>query len=498
MKTKLINRFYLLLTAVVFVCLASCSSKPKHARLISKDAFVVANLNVEQIADKAQSGNAKNVADKLKKEVEKMDFSAEAKAKLLKIVEDPAEAGVDLRKPLLFFVEDPEKSTGGMVAALHDADKLTELLNAMAKEENVDPVKETDGLFVLRPGGERSEVGVVYDKDMLLILGGNDADMVTEAQRRFKDEKDEGILARADFEEFCKAKGDAQLLVWGDLLNKIEDRDLDEMKRLIPANVNPADYSLLLDLNSEKGAVVLSAQTLALTDAAKQYAEEQAKMAGKIDAELLNYVSEKALFMFAANLKGEEVAKQLLPIVKKQEYANATQVNLVETILKHINGNVVVACNSVSEKTPEVCVLVKVDDEKKVQEAVKTLGGSMLEEVEPGQFSVMGMSYLGVKDGILYVSMPHPVLSMAKPKQTIDEGAMKGNYFYCVLNMQGLLQNEFVKMQMERDRDFRMMKPALEKCKSLEFVGVEAGKCELRLKMTDESKNPLEILVSMI
>ena len=128
MKTKLINRFYLLLTAVVLVCLASCSSKPKHARLISKDAFAVVQVNVKQIVEKAQAGDDKKVADKLKKEVEKMDVSAEAKAKLLKIVEDPAEAGVDLRKPVLFFFEDPEKSSGGMVAALHDADKFTELL----------------------------------------------------------------------------------------------------------------------------------------------------------------------------------------------------------------------------------------------------------------------------------------------------------------------------------------------------------------------------------
>ena len=63
-------------------------------------------------------------------------------------------------------------------------------------------------------------------------------------------------------------------------------------------------------------------------------------------------------------------------------------------------------------------------DEKAVKEVVKALGGPMLEEVEPGQYSFMSEFYVGVKDGTFYLSTPSPVLSMAKPRKAAeaDEG----------------------------------------------------------------------------
>lgn len=501
MKTKLINRFYLLLTAVVLVCLASCSSKPKHARLISKDAFAVVQVNVKQIVEKAQAGDDKKVADKLKKEVEKMDVSAEAKAKLLKIVEDPAEAGVDLRKPVLFFFEDPEKSSGGMVAALHDADKFTELLNSVAKDvakegENAS-VKEVDGLFVL-PLAENKEVGIVYDNDMVLILGGNDMDMVAEAQRRFKDEKAEGVLARADFDELCSAKGDAQVLVWGGLLDKVKDSDLDKLKALLPSNVKGEDLSLLYDLNTDKGEVTLAMQVVAVTDEAKSLLEEKAKSVGKIDGELLDYVSEAGLMAFAANLKGEEIAKQVMPLLKKEGQLSSEQERLAETFLKNLDGDCLLALRDFKGDSNDACLLAKVKDERAVKEVVKALGGPMLEEVEPGQYSFMGEFYVGVKDGTFYLSTPSPVLSMAKPRKAAEADEFKGKLFFGSIHIPALMNNEMVKQALMSGYSDVPIDALMANCDRFEVSVTSADRCELRLKMKDDSKNPLELITSAL
>ena len=497
MKTKLINRFYLLLTAVVLVCLASCSSKPKHARLISKDALAVVQVNVKQIVEKAQAGDDKKVADKLKKEVEKMDVSAEAKAKLLKIVEDPAEAGVDLRKPLLFFFENPENSSGGMVAALHDADKFTELLNSVAKDvakegENAS-VKEVDGLFVL-PLAENKEVGIVYDGDMVLILGGNDMDMVAEAQRRFKDEKAEGVLARADFDELCSAKGDVQVLVWGGLLDKVKDRDMDKLKAFLPSNVKGEDLSLLYDLNTDKGEVTLAMQVVTFTDEAKKLVEEKAETVGKIDGDLLDYVSEAGLMAFGVNLKGEEIAKQVMPLLKKEGYLSSEQERLAETFLKNLDGDCLLALRDFKGDSGDACLLAKVKDEKEV---VKTLGGPMLEEVDPGQYSFMGNFYVGVKDGTFYLSTD-PVLSMAKPRKAAEADEFKGKIFFGSVHIPALLNNEVVKRELMREFSGMPIEPVMANCDRFEVSVTSEDRCELRLKMKDDSKNPLELITSAL
>ena len=387
-----------------------------------------------------------------------------------------------------------------MVAALHDADKFTELLNSVAKDvakegENAS-VKEVDGLFVL-PLAENKEVGIVYDNDMVLILGGNDMDMVAEAQRRFKDEKAEGVLARADFDELCSAKGDVQVLVWGGLLDKVKDSDLDKLKALLPSNVKGEDLSLLYDLNTDKGEVTLAMQVVTFTDEAKKLVEEKAKSVGKIDGELLDYVSEAGLMAFAANLKGEEIAKQVMPLLKKEGQLSSEQERLAETFLKNLDGDCLLALRDFKGDSNDACLLAKVKDEKAVKEVVKTLGGPMLEEVDPGQYSFMGNFYVGVKDGTFYLSTD-PVLSMAKPRKAAEADEFKGKLFFGSVHIPALLNNEVVKRELMREFSGMPIEPVMANCDRFEVSVTSADRCELRLKMKDDSKNPLELITSAL
>ena len=58
----------LCMSLIVMVCLASCSDTPKYARVISKDAPLVVRVDVKQIAEKAQTADSKQLADKLTEE----------------------------------------------------------------------------------------------------------------------------------------------------------------------------------------------------------------------------------------------------------------------------------------------------------------------------------------------------------------------------------------------------------------------------------------------
>ena len=385
-KQNFFRHMVLGVAVVLLACLASCSDTPKYARVIAKDAHLVASINVKQMAEKAQGDQGQKVNEALLKQLEQQGFSAELQSKAKAIVKDPAEAGIDLRKPVLVFVENVEEETGGLVAALHDADKFAELCNAMAKQDGMETVKQEGDVRTLALD---DQVAVAFNDDMLLLYVENKhGDVLAEAKRRLSAEDAQGVLERDDFKQMCKATSDAQLLLSGKMI-KEGSSDADKFKELLPADVKPEDFSVLVELNSEKGQLVLSAQAISLTDAAQKAVEKCGDALGSIRGDLLDYVPASSLFVLSTNLKGSGLNDLLLPALKKQGNLSTEQEQLAEKVMKSLEGDAVLSVNSFDlSQGPEVFLIAKVDDEKQMKEAVAKLGGAALEEVEPGQYSM--------------------------------------------------------------------------------------------------------------
>ena len=500
-KQNLFGRLMLCMSLIVMVCLASCSDTPKYARVISKDAALVVRVDVKQIAEKAQTADSKQLADKLTAQLAAQGLPVETQEKLKKIFEDPAEAGIDLRKPVFIFVENFEPKAVGMVAAVHDADKLAELVNTMAKQENGVQLVKEDGLNILKAGGAMT---LMFDDDILLCMENEAAgDVMAEGKRRMLAKDDQGILERDDFKQLCKAKTDMQLLVSGKLMKQLENepsfRRMAMWQQLYPAGLKLEDYSLLAELNTEKGEVALSVQSLPQTDEAKELIEKNAKMLGKVDGELLDFVPASALCVFNCNLNGKELSKVVMPSLRQTGALNEEQLEMAENLLSSIDGDVLLAVNAFDVQAgPQSCFLVKVSDKKKVKETITQLGGALLNEVEPGQYSVNNQFYLGVKNDIFYVSMPTPVLSMAKPQPAVEKDNFKGKLFFGSINVKNALSNPQTMAMMSGDSDFREALPFLQLCDRLEFSVEDATKAEMRLKLTQTDKNPLQLMLEKL
>ena len=492
-KQNLFRQMALSVAVVLLACLASCSDTPKYARVIAKDAHLVASINVKQMAEKAQGDNGQKVNEALLKQLEQQGFSAELQSKAKEIVNDPAEAGIDLRKPVLVFVDDMQKETGGMVAALHDADKFAELCNAMAKQGGLDPVKQEDDVRTLAID---DQVAVAFNDDMMLVYANNKhGDVMAEAKRRLLAEEGESVLERDDFKQMCKATSDAQLLVSGQV---IEDGSVDaeKFKEALPADMKPEDFSVLVELNSEKGQLVLSAQLICLTDVAQKAVEKYGDALGSIQGDLMDYVPASSLFVLSANLKGDGLKELLLPVMKKQGSLSSEQEKLAGQVMESLKGDAVLSVNSFDlSQGPEVFLIAKVDDEKQMKEAVAKLGGAALEEVEPGQYSMGGNTYLGVKNGLFYASSKQPVLSMTKPKEAADASRFKGNLVCGELNVKGVMANPLLQGMMQANSSVRTAAPLLKEIDKLDYVLVDRDKVELRLLLANADQNPLQLLV---
>ena len=492
-KQNLFGRLMLCMSLIVMVCLASCSDTPKYARVISKDAALVVRVDVKQIAEKAQTADNKQLADKLTAQLAAQGLPVETQEKLKKIFEDPAEAGIDLRKPVFIFVENFEPKAVGMVAAVHDADKLAELVNTMAKQENGVQLVKEDGLNILKAGGAMT---LMFDDDILLCMENEAAgDVVAEGKRRMLAKDDQGILERDDFKQLCKAKTDVQLRVTGKMMKQLENepsfRRMAMWQQLYPAGLKLEDYSVLAELNTEKGEVALSVQSLPQTDEAKEL--------GKVDGELLDYVPASTLCVFNCNLDGKELSKVVMPSLRQTGALNEEQQKMAETVLSSIDGDALFALNHMDMQTgPQGCFLIKVSDEKKVKETIAQLGGALLNEVEPGQYSVNNQFYLGVKNDIFYVSMPTPVLSMAKPQPAVEKDNFKGKLFFGSINVKNALSNPQTMAMMSGDSDFREALSFLQLCDRLEFSVDDATKAEMRLKLTQTDKNPLQLMLEKL
>ena len=500
-KQNLFGRLMLCMSLIVMVCLASCSDTPKYARVISKDAPLVVRMDVKQIAEKAQTADSKQLADKLTAQLAGQGLPANVQEKLKKILEDPAEAGIDLRKPVFVFVENFEPNAVGMVAAVHDADKLAELVNTLAKQQNGAQVVKEDGLNILKGNGDMT---LMFDDDILLCMENEAAgDVVAEGKRRMLAKDDQGILERDDFKQLCKAKTDMQLLVTGKLMKQLENepsfRRMAMWQQLYPAGLKLEDYSVLAELNTEKGEATLSVQNLPQTDEAKELIEKNAKMLGKVDGELLDFVPASALCVFNCNLNGKELSKVAIPSLRQTGNLNEEQLEMAENLLSSIDGDVLLAVNAFDVQAgPQSCFLVKVSDKKKVKETIAKLGGALLNEVEPGQYSVNNQFYLGVKSDIFYVSLPTPVLSMARPQPAMEKDDFKVKLFFGSLNVKNALSNPQTVAMMSGDSDFREALPFLQLCDRLEFSVEDATKAEMRLKLTQTDKNPLQLMLEKL
>lgn len=286
------NKFFLMLTMlIVALVLASCSkSVPDYAKIIPKDAAVVARIDVRQISKKSGYGDS----DKMKGKVEKFineNTSGELKKKMKEIMEDPAEAGLDLRDPVLIYAK-PDTEEIGILGTIYKANKFEELLNAIAKDAGIDKVKKASG--DLRYFAYRQAV-ITFNDDWFAInniesFEAEDAKAVAKAVAKRCDNEKKSIVDNEAFRKMCEKDGIAQLFVNGQYAYDIapdiigsrqyyepmydeygmvppvveRENPLDKVKEILGIDIK--NVNGILDLTMDDGEMTLTGELLSTKD----------------------------------------------------------------------------------------------------------------------------------------------------------------------------------------------------------------------------------------
>lgn len=493
-KVKTFLQSALLLIAVI--TLASCSkSAPKYARLIDKDAPFVLSVNVKQIGEKAELGENKKVTKKLKDLLKDQGLSANTKKKLTNIIEDPAEAGVDLREPLLIFVDDLKEGKGGMVGALHDSGKFTNLLTALAKESD-SSAPEKDGELTKMMIG--SSMLVYNDEWFYFNPQAYDEDEAFDyISERFKSDDEQSIRSREDFKEMCKYDGDMQMLLSGVFYEQsLGYSDMALLQKLMPSDLEMADFSTLFDLNTDKSEAELTIRALALTDNAKEYLKKNENWVKDINGELLKYVPKSSWFVAATNLNGEELYDIIRSSLKDSDELSSKDIREIKKVLTSFNGDMIVCCNGASgyDYTPKMLFLAQVKDNK-ILDLVKD--SYSWEKTPSGSYTMYGGATVGVKNNILYFSNDESVSGLPSANGGVNTSDFKGKPFYAMLNFKQLLRLQNVRDMIDNNVNAKAIKKITDSLDKMDFWLEDNTTVKMRLKLTKDI-NPLALLSSVI
>ena len=470
MKQRKFNLMYLLLIAV-FV-LSSCAKSSKNSKFIPADAVVV-SLDVKQMAEKGKISENAEAKKKLLENVESAAQNQETKDLFKKIVDDPAKAGVDLREPIFVFTVKGEKNA--VVGTILNKDDFAALISAAAKETGKEALKEKDGIQYLQDGNSI----IAFDDATFFASESYSLDEIV---AKFKNDDTKDTMAENDdFAKLADAKGFIKALIPMAILEGELDANA---KKMLPEGAELKDLSIILNLNTDKGEARLGFESIAKSDAWKNYIKESCEMCGKIDGGFLKYLP-KGAFMMYANFDGKKLFELL---DKKGVFAQAgveEQKEMAKKILEAIDGDFALGVGEIDVNTSKV-------DIPQVAAYLKTKDGSIADFAKQnGLKPEQGMDF-GFKDGATYVAVGE-ISAFTEVKNGYDKSAVSGRrvYAFCdiamISNLIGLANNNAADAA----------KMAGEYVKSAEFYDTSDTAGELVLKMKDADKDPIEFFVEM-
>lgn len=474
MKQRKCNLLYMLLIAV-FV-LSSCSkSSQKNAKFIPDNAAVI-SIDVKQIIEKSKIADNADAKKKLQATMEEGVKNQETKNLIKKIMEDPTKAGIDLTEPIfVFFADNNDKQAA--VATISSKDDFLELANALQKEDGGEPVKEKDGIQYIQDG----KTVVAFDDAAFFISESYSLDDVI---AKFKNDDTKGTMAENDdFAKLAEAKGFIKALIPMAIAEGVMDADA---KKMLPEGAELKDLSIILNLTTDKGEAKLSFETIAKSDAWKNYIKESTEMCGKIAGDYLKYLP-KGAFMVYANING----KKLFELFDKKGIFDQGGIkdikDEVKKVLEAIDGDFALGIGNVNvDKSdamnmPEVVAYLKTKDTS-ITDKVKEQGINPDEDMD-----------FGFKNGATYFAVGENA-AFTEAKSGFDKSVINGRRVYIFCDIASIAKVADLINADAKDA----ASAASEYIKTAEFYDTSDTAGELVVKMSDAEKDPIENIVNLI
>ncbi len=474
MKQRKCNLLYMLLIAV-FV-LSSCSkSSQKNAKFIPDNAAVI-SIDVKQIIEKSKIADNADAKKKLQATMEEGVKNQETKNLIKKIMEDPTKAGIDLTEPIfVFFADNNDKQAA--VATISSKDDFLELANALQKEDGGEPVKEKDGIQYIQDG----KTVVAFDDAAFFISESYSLDDVI---AKFKNDDTKGTMAENDdFAKLAEAKGFIKALIPMAIAEGVMDADA---KKMLPEGAELKDLSIILNLTTDKGEAKLSFETIAKSDAWKNYIKESTEMCGKITGDYLKYLP-KGAFMAYANING----KKMFELFDKKGIFDQGGIkdikDEVKKVLEAIEGDFALSIGNVNVdksaviNVPGVVAYLKTKDTS-ITDKVKEQGINPDEDMD-----------FGFKNGATYFVVGEDA-AFTEAKSGFDKSVINGRRVYIFCDIASIAKVADLINADAKDA----ASAASEYIKTAELYDTSETAGELVVKMSDAEKDPIENIVNLI
>ena len=287
---KLLTLSALLFTLTLF---SSCSKEDNSYSVIPEKASMVLIFNGKTLSAKAgiESFAKTNTFNLIKSQL-----SEEDKADLETfepVLENSAESGIDLKKDYFFFTYKKEnKNYFSLYFNLSDKTKFEGLLSKINEKDGQKTEIKKDGAFNYMYPNE--DLFFVWDNSRLLFLISENNDEkinLKEAESLMNQKNSASINSKKDFADFSKNIKDIAL--WFDY-SAIFD-NLPPMQKMLLQSKMPYDMTgtiILLNTDFRKGEIVTNYNTL-LNEEMKKMMEDNKIIKDKYNTDLLNIVPEK-------------------------------------------------------------------------------------------------------------------------------------------------------------------------------------------------------------
>ena len=496
-KRSILNAWAACLLAVLAT---ACSGTPKYARLIPDDAVVVVRVDARQIARKSAMADNQEQQDLLDRLLRSANLGRAAQDKLEAVIADPAESGVDLSEPLFFFAADGQEKQACLLGAVSSREKLTELLDVVAKESGTGRPTEQDGYTCADFKG----AVMVYNDDWFVLNGGTygqtASDIVADVNRRFEAGETGSLAGNEAFKEMCKSPGDMQLLLLGKGVAALPGiaRNLGLLEKQLPAGVRLEDFALLTDLNCDDGEAVLTARALALTDKARTFLDESGKGVRPVEGKELGYVPRTTLFAAAGNVNGSELLSQVEKQGALKEMDSQAR-QIVTDALNALDGDVTFSLNSMNEKGQvDLSLYAKVKNATFLRSLMKDyLDSGFVSENAPDQYQMtldyQTEAYFGVKNGTFYFSTNESATGLQQAASPVDAADFKGKLVFMRLYPENILALPAVSRPLSNTPNGQQVRNFLDKIESIELMAESPNESRLRLVLKEKDKNVLQV-----
>ncbi len=402
--------------AVVLVFVSSCSSfkaeRPgAYLSVIPDNPAVMLKVNANNILQESEILQNPVIRPLLAASSNGMPNAAGDL--LRKIVENPAESGLDLKEPVVLALTDVSPAKSVLAVAVSDKAKLEEMLLCLSGG-GLDIVDDGD-VCVIETG--QNDISVAFD-DVRLVFALSETGADALEYMRLQGDK---AVDNKEYLSFFCSDDDAAMYVSGarvyeyvanDPYFRYNARHLDDIEILKEINA-------FLTLNFEKGLAELAMDV----DAPEGYAAMYDKYMRPSSKEHLEFVPEDAFLVLDAGSSLESLNETLSDEEKSQLSAGLASLGLDMSLFKSISGDLTFALLqpelSGREEMPQLMAVIDCSDPA-VFSSILNLAGMLLkpEMVEDGVYDLNIVTagydyYMAYKENMLLV-LPENIYASIK------------------------------------------------------------------------------------